>query len=127
MVSLAVLSDVSGECTDNTYCVIRDVLRSQEVIRRAENMDSGGCANNGGCPLIQIALTSGVPDRAFVEGKMIAMYAWENGIGDRRDARSRWNTEGHAEKFEALYQGGFRNHKEIYDLIMGKPRMQFFG
>lgn len=127
MVSLAVLKDVSGECRDNSYCIIRDVLRSQEIIGKAEHMEGGGCANNGGCPLMEIALASGVPDRDFIKGKMIAMYAYENGIADRREARRRWNVEGHAEKFEALCQRGVRGHIELYDNIMNKVPGQFFG
>lgn len=127
MVSLAVLNMVSGECKDNGYCVIRDVLRDREVIEFKEFMDAGGCANNGGCILKEFALSSGVPDRDFIEGKSIAIFAYEYGIGNRKEARRRWNEEGHAEKFDALYEKGFIRPCELYDAVMGKPQMQFFG
>ena len=121
-----VLHGVMGDCSDDAYCVVRDVLRDSNVLDFQEEMDAGGCGNNGGeCRLYDKASKSRVPDREFMIGKVIARYAFDKGIENRKEARRLWVEEGHAEQFEVLWDKGIRTHKELYATIFGER--QLFG
>ena len=128
MASVEAIRSIMGNCNDNDYCRVRDVLRDEEVVDFQEHMGVGGCSNNGGeCPLYEIARQSGVPDREFLRGGCIAIFAFNNGIELRKEARKRWALEGHAEKFEAVYDRGVRDQEEIYRLVMNEGNGNFFG
>jgi hypothetical protein len=115
-----IVEDITGSCQVG-YCTLREILNHIHEPVPQHDPRYGHC-QNGGCPLRERVMDSGLDDRTLEQIKCLEIFKWHYGAETKKPIGwnhtiKLWVERGHAEAFGEIYKEGMK-HKDLYTKII---------